>query len=167
MSVVSIHRDGENGWGYDGTNGSDPRDPIYGFSNLRRLYEKADPNYKGSYSVPVLWDRKRETIVNNDNDDIVRMFISAFDSYLAPKFREANKPGGGLLPARLKPEIDELNKWVQDDVSRGVYKCGFAQTQEHYDDAMKKLYKKLDALEERLGRSKYLFGPHITEADIR
>ena len=117
--------------------------------------------------MPFLWDRKKETIVNNDSSDIIRMFISSFDSYLDPNLREVNKVGGGLLPESLKGEIDELNSWVQDDVSRGVYKCGFAQTQEHYNDAMKHLFEKLDMLEERLSGSKYLFGDHITEADIR
>ena len=95
------------------------------------------------------------------------MLISSFDSYLAPELREVNKPDGGLLPGSLKGEIDKLNSWVQEDISLGTYKCGFAQTQEHYDDAMKHLYEKLDMLEMRLGRSKYLFGDHITEADIR
>jgi glutathionyl-hydroquinone reductase len=167
FSAVSIHRDGENGLGYDGTNGSDPKDPIYGFSNLRQLCERADSNYQGGYSVPFLWDRKKETFVNNDSSEIIRMFISSFDSYLDPELREVNKLGGGLLPESLRGEIDELNSWVQDDVNWGVYKCGFAQMQEHYDDAMKHLFEKLDTLEERLGRSKYLFGNHVTEADIR
>ena len=117
--------------------------------------------------MPLLWDRKKETIVNNDSGEITRMFISSFDSYLDPELREVNKPGGGLLPGSLKGEIDKLNRWVQEDVSWGVYKCGFAQTQEHYNNAMKHLFEKLDMLEKRLGRSKYLFGDHITEADIR
>ncbi len=121
----------------------------------------------GTYSVPFLWDREKETIVNNDSSQIVRMLISSFDSHLSPELREVNKPGGGLLPESLEGSIDELNSWVQEDVALGVYKCGFAQTQEHYDDAMKRLFEKLDTLEQRLGGSKYLFGDHITEADIR
>lgn len=117
--------------------------------------------------MPFLWDRKKETIVNNESSQIVRMLISSFDSYLRPELREVNKPGGGLLPERLKGSIDGLNSWVQRDVGWGVYKCGFAQTQEHYDDAMKHVFERLDMLEQRLGRRKYLFGDHITEADIR
>ena len=117
--------------------------------------------------MPFLWDRKKKTIVNNDSGEIIRMLISSFDSYLHPELREVNKRGGGLLPRSLMREMDELNSWIQEDISWGTYKCGFAQTQEHYDDAMKRLFEKLDVLEKRLGRSKYLFGDHITEADIR
>ncbi|KAF2236502.1 glutathione S-transferase [Viridothelium virens] len=167
FSAVSIHRDGDNGWGYDGSSGSDSADPIYGFKNLRQLYEKADPEYKGGYSVPFIFDRKKETIVSNDSSDIVRMLSTAFDSNLDPDLREENKAGGGLLPAPLKAEIEELNDWVNEDVSWGAYKCGFSQTQEHYDEAMTALYKALDKLEERLAETKFLFGDHITEADVR
>ena len=167
FSAVSIHRDGDNGWGYDGSSGSDSIDPIYGFKNLRQLYEKADPEYKGGYSVPVLWDRKKETIVNNDSSAIVRMLITAFDAHLAPELREENKGAAGLLPKALQADIEELNEWVQQDVSWGTYKCGFSQTQEQYDESMTALYKALDRLEEILGTRKFLFGNHITEADVR
>lgn len=117
--------------------------------------------------MPVLWDRKKETIVNNDSGEILRMLSSSFDALLDPKLREANKPGGGLLPEALEAQIDELNEWVQADVSMGTYKCGFAQTQEDYDRAMTRLYEKLDLLETTLEGKKYLFGDHITEADVR
>ena len=167
LSAVSIHRDEESGsWCYDGSDGSDEIDPLYGFNNLLQLYEKADPSYKGSCSVPLLWDRKMETIVSNDSSDITRMLRSVFDVYLAPEFREVNKPGGGFLPGMLKMEIEELKSLIQDDVVWGTYKCGFAQTQQHYDDSMASLFERLDQLEERLSSRKYLLGDHITEADI-
>lgn len=94
------------------------------------------------------------------------MLYSSFDAFLAPELREVNKPGGGLLPDTSRESIDELNRWVQDDVNWGTYKCGFAKTQEDYDEAMKHLFERLDELEERLGGQTYLFGDHITEADI-
>ncbi|KAI9705377.1 MAG: hypothetical protein M1820_005207 [Bogoriella megaspora] len=166
FSAVSVHRDGVKGWCYDGSSGSDSSDPVYGFKNLRQLYEKADPEYKGTYSVPFVFDRKKETIVSNDSSSIVRMLSIAFDSFLDPTLREENKAGGGLLPAPLKAKIEGLNEWVNEDVTWGTYKCGFSQTQEHYDEAMTALYTALDKLEKRLAETKHLFGDHITEADV-
>lgn len=167
LSAVSIHRDGDNGWGYDGTSGSDSADPVYGFQNLRQLYEKADHEYKGAYSIPFIWDRKKEAIVSNDSSAIVRMLITAFDEYLAPELREESKGSAGLLPKALKRDIEELNEFVQENVSWGTYKCGFSQTQEQYDESMTAMYSALDQLEERLATRKFLVGDHISEADVR
>jgi putative glutathione S-transferase len=142
-------------------------DPIEGVKNLKELYELADSNYTGGYSVPLLWDRKKKTIVSNDSVAIIRMLYAAFDNFLAPEVREANKPGGGLYPANLRQEMEDLGNEIEINYNWGTYKCGMAQTQTDYDAAMKSLFGLLDQLEVRLGKSKYLLGDHITETDIR
>ncbi|EPE31180.1 Glutathione S-transferase (GST), C-terminal [Glarea lozoyensis ATCC 20868] len=167
LSVVSIHRGGTNGWTYDSTGGSETIDHVEGFHNFREMYEKADPEYEGSYSVPVLWDRKSKTIVNNDSVQIMRILSYSFDEFLAPEMREINKPAGGLRPVSLAGEIDHLGDSIESDVNWGTYKCGMAQTQEDYDLAMELLFVKFEELEGRLEDRKYLFGDHITETDIR
>ncbi|KIW20901.1 hypothetical protein PV08_01480 [Exophiala spinifera] len=160
----------ENGWLFTGRNGSDPVDPLYGFTSLKQLYLKADPQYDGRYTVPVLWDKKTQTIVNNESSEIIRMFYDSFDEFLEPDQREANKPGGGFYPPHLRKQIDEMNEWVYNTVNNGVYKCGFATTQEAYDANVYPLFKSLDRLEAHLAdpsHQPYLFGEHLTEADVR
>lgn len=145
-------------------------DPLYGFTALKQLYLKADPNYVGRYTVPVLWDKKTETIVNNESSEIIRMLYDSFDEFLEPDQREVNKPGGGFYPPHLRADIDAMNDWVYTTVNNGVYKTGFALTQEAYDANVYPLFKSLDRLEEHLSspsHQPYLFGEHITEADIR
>lgn len=137
---------------------------------MRQFYEKADPHYTGRYTVPILWDKKRETIVNNESSEIIRMFYSEFDDLLPEKMREQNRPGGGFYPAHLRNEIDDMNEWVYHTVNNGVYKTGFATTQDAYEANVFPLFKSLDRLEEHLSQPKhqpYLFGAHITEADVR
>ena len=118
----------------------------------------------------MLWDKKLHTIVNNESAEIIRMLYSSFDSFLEPDLREANKPGGGFLPSHLRKEIDEMNEWVYNTVNNGVYKVGFATTQDAYDANVYPLFKSLDRLEAHLSDPRhqpYLFGQYITEADIR
>ncbi|MCJ1409453.1 hypothetical protein MMC19_003534 [Ptychographa xylographoides] len=168
--VVTDSELSPKGWYFSGRDGTAPKDPLYGFTYLSELYRKADPNYSARYTVPVLWDKKKETIVNNESADIIRMLYSAFDAFVPEHLREVNKPGGGLYPDRLRSEIDAMNVWVYDTVNNGVYKTGFASTQEAYDANIYPLFKSLDRLEEHLGHKDhqpYLFGAHITEADIR
>lgn len=115
--------------------------------------------------MPMLWDKKKETVVNNESSEIIRMFYHEFDDLLPEKFRKID-----YLPKDLEKEIDEMNEWVYNTVNNGVYKCGFATSQEAYETNLFPLFKSLDRLEEHLGQpghSPYLFGNQITEADIR
>lgn len=143
---------------------------MYGFKYLKELYLKADPNYEGRYTVPTLWDKKRETIVNNESSEVIRMLYSEFDDLLPEHMREINRPGGGFYPEHLRDEINAMNEWVYPQINNGVYKTGFATTQEAYEENIYPLFKALDRVEAHLGQEghqPFLFGEHITEADIR
>ncbi|KAM5362160.1 hypothetical protein ACJZ2D_012682 [Fusarium nematophilum] len=143
------------------------KDPVYGFTTVKELYLKADPNYTGRYTVPVLWDKKTHTMVSNESSEIIRMFYTEFDDLLPEADREANRPGGGFYPEDQRKEIDEINDWVYHTVNNGVYKCGFAFTQEAYEENVDKVFTSLDRLERILDDRPFLLGEHITEADIR
>ena len=169
IDVYQVHPFmGPDGWYFSGSDGSLPKDPLHGFKTLKELYHFANPNYSGRYTVPVLWDKKQDTMVNNESSEIIRMFYAEFDDLLPAELREINRPGGGFYPDALRKEIDEVNAWVYDTVNNGVYKTGFATTQESYEDNLFPLFKSLDRLEAMLGHGKrYLLGDHLTEADIR
>jgi putative glutathione S-transferase len=157
LSVVNWHM-GERGWTFD----PGPRvipDPIHGAETMAEVYVAADSRYTGRVTVPVLWDRQRNTIVSNESSEIIRMLNSAFDGIGA-------KPGD-YYPADLRAEIDGLNARIYDRVNNGVYKAGFATRQEAYEEALHPLFETLDWLEARLGSQRYLCGERVTEADWR
>src|SRR5699024_8186442 len=129
------------------------------FDKLYQLYLKADPNYTGRVIVPTLWDKQRETIVNNESAEIIRMFNSAFDGVGANP--------GDYYPLDLREPIDAINDMVYHQVNNGVYKAGFATSQVAYDEAVTALFMTLENLDRRLGDSRYLIGKTLTEADLR
>ncbi|MCC5779130.1 glutathione S-transferase family protein [Nitratireductor sp. B36] len=159
ISVSVVHHFmGENGWTFlkeDGATGDD----LYGFDFLHQIYTKADPAYSGRVTVPVLWDKKTETIVSNESAEIIRMLNDAFDEWGDATL--------DLYPEDLRSEIDSINTLVYDNINNGVYKAGFATTQEAYEEAFKALFKALDDVEKRLSRQRYLAGNRLTEADWR
>ncbi|GAB4829521.1 hypothetical protein Ancab_019194 [Ancistrocladus abbreviatus] len=135
-------------------------DFLNGTRSIRELYELASPNYTGKYTVPVLWDKKLKTVVNNESAEIIRMLNSEFNDF-------AVNADLDLYPTPLRSQIDEINEWIYDGINNGVYKCGFAKKQEPYDEAVKKLYETLDRCEDILSKQRYLCGITLTEADIR
>jgi putative glutathione S-transferase len=147
----------DEGWTFAAGEGVIP-DP-YGAGALHEIYTRADPDYTGRVSVPVLWDTVENTIVSNESADIIRMFNSAFDG--------AGATGEDYYPEPRRAEIDALNERIYATVNNGVYKTGFARTQDAHDTAIAALFETLDWLEARLSRQTYLTGNHITEADWR
>lgn len=143
----------ENGWEF-GTDG----DPLHGLAYLRDLYIKAAPQYTGRVTVPVLWDRKHQTIVNNESAELIRMLNSDFGALAS---------GPDFYPEPLRDEIDAVNARVYDAINNGVYKAGFATTQDAYEEAYDALFTALDWVEDRLSRHRYLIGDTLTEADWR
>ncbi|XP_023645635.1 uncharacterized protein LOC17876865 isoform X1 [Capsella rubella] len=139
--------------------GADP-DRLNGAKSIRELYDIASPNYTGKYTVPVLWDKKLKTIVNNESSEIIRMFNTKFNHV-------AENPSLDLYPPNLQTIIDDTNEWIHDDINNGVYKCGFATNQETYDVAVKALFHALDRCEETLRKQRFLCGNTLTETDIR
>jgi len=157
VSVVN-HFMGAQGWTFHEGDGVIP-DPVLDAEFLHELYTAADLRFSGRVTVPVLWDKKTGTIVSNESSEIIRMFNSAFDHLGATP--------GDFYPEALRDEIDEVNERVYHTLNNGVYKCGFATTQEAYEEALVDLFGTLDWLEERLSKQRYLVGDQITEADWR
>ncbi|MBB5766740.1 glutathione S-transferase family protein [Xanthomonas euroxanthea] len=157
VSVVNwLMRD--QGWTFDPGPGV-IADPVHHAKRLYEVYLNADPQYSGRVTVPVLWDRERDTVVSNESADIIRMFNSAFDAVGAAE--------GDFYPPPLREQIDALNTRIYDTVNNGVYKAGFATTQAAYEEAVVPLFETLDWLEARLGEHRYLCGEVLTEADWR
>lgn len=160
IGVSVVHPDMlEDGWSFDTDWPGATGDALHGFDYLREVYLKADPKVSGKVTVPVLWDKARETIVSNESSEIIRMFDSAFDGLTGNS--------DTYWPAALRDAIEPVNARVYDTVNNGVYMAGFATSQEAYDDAVTALFGSLDWLEKRLDRNRYLMGDRITEADWR
>lgn len=134
-------------------------DHLFGSKALWQVYTRADANYSGRVTVPILWDKKQNTIVSNESSEIIRMFNSAFDGLTGSTL--------DFYPEELRGEIDAMNTDVYNDVNNGVYKAGFATTQSAYEESVTALFARLDKLEERLGSHRYLTGSRLTEADWR
>jgi glutathionyl-hydroquinone reductase len=149
---------GDDGWSFEPGEGV-IGDPVMGAEHLHEIYAAAKPDYSGRVTVPVLWDKSQATIVNNESAEIIRMFNSAFD--------ELGAAPGDYFPDGLRDEIEAVNARVYDTVNNGVYKSGFATTQEAYEEAVGPLFETLDWLEKRLARQPYVAGDRLSEADIR
>ena len=147
----------DNGWSFS-TNGKF-QDELFGFRYAYELYKKADKTFTGQITVPILWDKKRSTIVNNESSEIIRMLNSAFNAYTDIQT--------DYYPRPLREEIDAINRPIYNFINNGVYRCGFASTQAAYEKAFDQLFTHLDKTEQRLSTQRYLVGEQITEADWR
>jgi putative glutathione S-transferase len=154
---------GSRGWAFSAPDGSltpgGTPDEVNHARYLYQVYTKAKPDFTGRVTVPVLWDKKNATIVNNESAEIIRMLNSAFDEWGDSRV--------DFYPLPLRAEIDQLNAYIYENVNNGVYKCGFAGSQAAYEQAFDALFEALDRLEERLDTRRYLTGGRLTEADWR
>ena len=157
VSVVSPEM-GRDGWTFDQASGSSG-DAVNGKSKLSEVYVLSEPRYTGRVSVPILWDKERQMIVNNESSEIIRMFNSAFDAY--------TNVHTDYYPEALRDKINGLNDRIYANVNNGVYRAGFATSQAAYEEAFRNLFDTLDDLEQILGQHRYLVGHTITEADWR
>jgi putative glutathione S-transferase len=148
----------DKGWVFDGYEGAS-KDHLFGFDYMHQVYTKAKVDITSRVTVPVLWDKKHNTIVNNESAELIRIFNSAFN--------ELTGSTQDYYPEHLREEIDKVNEYVYHNVNNGVYKAGFATTQEAYEEAVKALFDALDKIEERLSAKRYLVGDTLTEADWR
>ncbi len=160
ITVSVVHPDMlSDGWtladDYPGATG----DTLYGLPFLRDIYLKADPKISGRVTVPILWDKKRETIVSNESSEIIRMFNSAFNELTGNK--------DNYWPEDLHDAIEPVNDRIYETLNNGVYRSGFATTQDAYDEAVTQLFETMDWLEDRLSSNRYLMGDRLTEADWR
>lgn len=156
----------DHGWTLNGTESADaPQaelgsgDSLYASEYLHQIYTRAKSDYSGRVTVPVLWDKTRQTIVNNESAEIIRMFNSAFDAVGAAE--------GDYYPEPLRAEIDAINEQIYSVLNNGVYQAGFATSQAAYDEAIEAVFLMLETLEKRLSTQRYLVGNQLTEADIR
>ncbi len=160
IAVSVVHPDMlDKGWTFETDTRGATGDKLFGHDFAHQLYTRADPNYSGRVTVPILWDKVEKTIVSNESSEIIRMFNSAFDGITGNT--------DDYWPEAMRDEIEEVNARIYSDVNNGVYKSGFATSQAAYDAAVGPLFDTLDWLEERLSANRYLMGARITEADWR
>ncbi|KAF1993210.1 hypothetical protein P154DRAFT_583034 [Amniculicola lignicola CBS 123094] len=172
ISFTSVHwHMGAQGWRFVTADEKLPgenvtADPLHSdFTHIRKIYFEQNPDYEGRFTVPVLYDKKTNRIVSNESSEIIRMFYTEFDHLLDDEHKAVD-----LFPEHLRKEIEEMNEWVYNDVNNGVYKSGFATTEEAYTKAVKQLFTSLDRLESHLSTSTtpyLLSSPTVTEADVR
>lgn len=148
------------GWSFDASIPGATGDRHYGFRDLREAYLRSNSDFQGAITVPVLWDKVTEQIVNNESAEIIRMFNAEFQDY-------ATHPEVDLYPQNKRGQIDELNGWIYKNINNGVYRCGFATSQAAYSRAFKHLFTALDRVEAILAHTRYLTGAALTEADVR
>ena len=158
VSVVSPEMM-EEGWKFDDKISGSTVDHLYNCKNLSEIYQKADNNISTTVTVPILWDKKNETIVNNESSQIIRIFNSAFNHLTNNNI--------DFYPKDLRSEIDKINEEIYHNINNGVYKTGFAKNQESYNVAVKNLFESLDKVERILEGRDFLIGNNMTEADIR
>ncbi|WP_164661758.1 glutathione S-transferase family protein [Tropicibacter sp. Alg240-R139] len=160
ITVSAVHPDMLNqGWSFDADDHGATGDGLYGLGHAHQIYTKADPAYSGRVTVPILWDKQRETIVSNESSEIIRMFNSAFDGLTGNS--------DDYWPEPMRDSIEEVNARTYDTLNNGVYKSGFATSQAAYDAAVHPLFDTLDWLEDRLTTNRYLMADTLTEADWR
>ena len=147
----------EGGWTF--SDGGDYIDHLHAYKFMHEVYTRADDNFTGQITVPVLWDKKRNTIVNNESSEIIRMLNSAFNELTGNKT--------DYYPETLRSKIDKINQPIYDNINNGVYRCGFANTQPAYEKAFDRLFNELDNVENILSENRYLLGKQLTEADWR
>ncbi|WP_171125301.1 MULTISPECIES: glutathione S-transferase family protein [unclassified Ruegeria] len=160
ISVSVVHPDMmEKGWTFETDDHGATGDGLFGLEFAHQVYTKADPAYSGRVTVPILWDNTQETIVSNESSEIIRMFNSAFDGITGNT--------DDYWPEAMRDDIEEVNARIYSDVNNGVYKSGFATSQQAYDAAVGPLFETLGWLENRLSTHRYLMGDRVTEADWR
>ncbi|KAJ5794027.1 hypothetical protein N7457_000626 [Penicillium paradoxum] len=171
ISVVKPYPKGDSkgwpGWRFPASDDEYPGatvDHIFGEDYMHKVYFRADPGYKGRYSVPLLWDKKTETIVCNESDELLRWLPTAFNELLPQSLAAID-----LYPPHLRAKIDTITPWMQSEVNRGVYKAGFAPSQEEYDKSVVPLFGALNKLERIIAQNEgpFVLGKDLTELDIR
>eukprot|EP01117_Protostelium_nocturnum_P012417 TRINITY_DN4585_c0_g1_i1.p1 TRINITY_DN4585_c0_g1~~TRINITY_DN4585_c0_g1_i1.p1 ORF type:complete len:340 (+),score=52.26 TRINITY_DN4585_c0_g1_i1:77-1021(+) len=160
VDVTNCALDKSKGWEFNGTDAACTKDTVHGFSTLKEVYLHSKSDYSASVTVPVLYDKQKRVVINNESSEIIRQLNSELNSV-------AKNPNLDLYPPHLREKIDEVNSWIYSDINNGVYKAGFATTQEAYESAVTTLFASLEKVEKILSQNRYLCGEEFTEADVR